>query len=581
MHTARGREDAWKARWRHIPLVDKNCLSSPPCDMMYVRCPEELPYQSRLAGFVRTLKSVSAVPPVSLDLCFFDRPFDNLYWLRRRARWAEDSSNDCRLRQRPRDNFCPMWHQVEFHDVLPAHRGKYYPKLPDNWNEFEVHNGLCVPTPPVFAYSAWVMLASPNPLARAAIPNVFLVEWVVQAIMAFVDAAYAGVRAYVRVGDARLYDSPDSSVPRGRLFRLPQGVIRTARRLGLESMLQDCETDAGLVEQLLATVEGLPWNQVPAEGYVWYDWDSHTIVTMPSRSEYPLPDITSGRVWEQYFGEGARGAGYSLVASEPAAVEGHSGWQMALDEETPGIAVGVPSASPVQQSSARYLPPESTRSSALDTPQKTPSAIPVAPMSDKPPSESRDVPPVSTEEPFGKTNVPVVILDSDDEGRGDEDNIGIPFKKEDRAVGSGSSGDPTSTKAWDAFVSACRRRGLDVPANIVDALITSSFVVEECHQIRAERDRLQTEAKELQTKLAAAESSVAQLQVSVSQYKAALQSVSQSLQLASQLSQQAVAAVNNASTAATQTVGASTFTPTGSPTGDTVRPRAAKRPRRG
>ena len=118
--TARGQADAWKARWLHLPRVTPSDTTVAPCDMPFLRCPEERDYQRRLATMMDTLmKSRGKLVPRSLDIVQLDRPFDQAYWLRR-PQWAEEIVAEVRLRARV-DHFWVLWHQVEFHDV-PPHR---------------------------------------------------------------------------------------------------------------------------------------------------------------------------------------------------------------------------------------------------------------------------------------------------------------------------------------------------------------------------------------------------------------------------------------------------------------------------
>lgn len=59
--------------------------------MPYVRCPEEVYFQARLQRLLKRMQNYPYFPSVGhhnfLELVMFERPFYNLYWLRR-SQWG-------------------------------------------------------------------------------------------------------------------------------------------------------------------------------------------------------------------------------------------------------------------------------------------------------------------------------------------------------------------------------------------------------------------------------------------------------------------------------------------------------------
>ena len=292
--TARGQADAWKARWLHLPRVTPEDTTTDPCDMPFLRCPEERGYQKRLATMMDSfLKSGGKMVNRSLDIVQFDRPFDQAYWLRR-PRWAEEIVGEVRLRQRA-DHFWVLWHQVEFHDVPPHRRAECYAPVPPWWRDYNVHMGLCVPGPPIYAYCSHIFFSKKKDFVALAC-QVALCEWLVQVVVAFVDAAYYGVREYMRVADPRLYHDYRDKSCRGRLFQLPPKVIAGIRKLGVEKIFAGCVVESVVVEQLLNHVERTDWTGTP--GFVWYNWEEDRVVTMPA---YDGTDVTRFDAWSARF----------------------------------------------------------------------------------------------------------------------------------------------------------------------------------------------------------------------------------------------------------------------------------------
>ena len=240
--------------------------------MPYVRCPEEWSYQAKLSKVVDKVVNADAKRsfPPSLEFVCFRRPFDQLYWLRRRDRWISDTLTECRLRRR--GGHLVMWHNVEYHDVPPKRRNALYmDKSPILGERYDVPDGLCIPTPPVFAcYSHICVDRLQKGVEALFIDTIGLSEWVVQVVMAFVAVAYDGVKYYARCRDSRLYHSVANDPNRGRLFRLPGDVMSLARTMGLDKMMEGCETTAVQVEELFAHVEMIDWEAHGCD-FVWFN----------------------------------------------------------------------------------------------------------------------------------------------------------------------------------------------------------------------------------------------------------------------------------------------------------------------
>ena len=291
----RGQEDAWKARWLHLPRVTKEDKTRGTCDMPFLRCPEERHYQRRLSTMMDTLLGSGEMVPRSLAIVQLDRPFDKAYWLRR-SRWSSEVVAEVRIRQRA-DHFWALWHQVEFHDVPPHRRKEVYAPVPPWWDDYEVHIGLCVPAPPIYAYHSYVFFSGRKDWVALGC-QVALCEWLVQVAVAFVDAAYYGIRFYARVGDARLYHDYVDLSARGRLFYLPPKVRLGIRKLGVHEIFKDCTTSPAVVEQLLTLVDEVDWSETP--GFVWFNWDANRVVEMPPPDG---TDVSKWEAWSARFGQ--------------------------------------------------------------------------------------------------------------------------------------------------------------------------------------------------------------------------------------------------------------------------------------
>ena len=160
--------------------------------------------------------------------------------------------------------------------------------------------GLCVPGPPIYAYCSHIFFSGNKNFVALAC-QVALCEWLVQVAVAFVDAAYYGVREYVRVSDPRLYHDYQDKSCRGRLFHLPPKIIAGIRKLGIERIFAGCVVESTVVEQLLHQVEQTNWTGAP--GFVWYHWEEDRVVPMPA---YDGTDVSRFDTWNVRFGRWKR-----------------------------------------------------------------------------------------------------------------------------------------------------------------------------------------------------------------------------------------------------------------------------------
>ena len=171
-------------------------------------------------------------------------------------------------------------------------------KSPILGERYDVPDGLCIPTPPVFAYYSHICVDRLQKGVEALfIDTIGLSEWVVQVVMAFVAVAYDGVKYYARCRDSRLYHSVANDPNRGRLFRLPGDVMSLARTMGLDKMMEGCETTAVQVEELFAHVEMIDWEAHGCD-FVWFNWDENRVVHMPPQASFPVGGYS---VWEREF----------------------------------------------------------------------------------------------------------------------------------------------------------------------------------------------------------------------------------------------------------------------------------------
>lgn len=273
-------EEAWRARWAHLPIPRGvyPARTFGRCDMPFVRCPEEVDYQSRLQRLLKRMQDDPYFPASGrhnlLELIMFEALLDELYWLRR-SLWGDNAATEARIRSSLGYFYC--WHNVEFHDLAPSDRIGAYMPIPTGWKDYDVSRNLSVPTPPILVYHTTEVLNS-GPFSDRVFQIVYA-EWALFSFMAFLQAAINGVSVYTRDRDARLYEM-DEGPHYGRLLPLPLGLVDLIRGMGLQNILRGSRIPTAGAERALRLSVETDWSSTP--GFLWYDFFTGEFPTMPA-----------------------------------------------------------------------------------------------------------------------------------------------------------------------------------------------------------------------------------------------------------------------------------------------------------
>ena len=554
---------AWNARWKHVPRVGPDCRTVAPCDVSHVRCPEEKGYQSRLAAKLTEIHEQGLRGPLqvkaTLELLMYDQPLDSLYWVANRARWVHNCDMEVRWRNRP-DDYIPLWHQVEYHHVRSRNRPALYPVLPKGWvDSYEVPEGLGVHGPPVLAYNAGALLQG-TPYLGQAVRAIMLVEWIANVVVAFADAARNGIRHLARCKDGRLYHKSPNDPAKGRLFRLPAGVIRRARDLGLEGLMAGCKVQGSDVEILFRHVEGVDWDRhAPPEGFLWYRWDENRIVIMPERDSPEFPRVHTVADWKHHYGRSARSfpsgpsSSYfdldAIPVGAPTNEVPTSGiipdedppelapWEVAMRQAKEGGSEkdggGV-----VDPSRSTELPFGSDKgTTTVGVP--THRAMPPRGQSsvDKPriPSSGSGSTIVPQGRPISEAAVGEVI-DVDKFAEEKTEDVAVSVKAEDQLVADTMSGWGRYDPYRRMITAACLDSQREVPRTIEDAMTLSCSLIREIISLRESQQRLiaslESDLQRSKSREAAAVTSLSRVQRSLSEMSSRLRMIADYTRLA-------------------------------------------------
>jgi hypothetical protein len=132
------------------------------------------------------------------------------------------------------------WSQVEYYRIPAGMRTTLYPRVPADWDEWEVPNGMNVPLPAVLAYRGSALIRG-----DALHWCIFRTEWVISAFARFVADA----------------------IHRKLLWHLSPRVLEAIARLGLEPLLEGSEYPGAPVRQLLALQAKVDWEEWAGKGY--------------------------------------------------------------------------------------------------------------------------------------------------------------------------------------------------------------------------------------------------------------------------------------------------------------------------
>lgn len=284
----RSRDEAWTARWRHLPLTPNDrTRTHGRADLSHVRCWPEREYQVRLQNILSGLQHLPRPEDVApggnflpaghsvLGLLAFEPPYDRLYWLRDRRWWGDNCSDESRVRNTQWLFY--GWHNLEFFDMPSRLRPNYYIRVPPQPFYRDVPRSLCVPTPSVLAYHGSLDLQK-NRL-RAWLWQIVAVEWAVSSVMAFLHAARYGIQMNAKNRDWRLFQDRGIASPVGRLLPLPTGLISYVRELGVQNIVRGTEFDPRETETLLRYAAETDWTKTP--GFLWYDYETDRFSAMP------------------------------------------------------------------------------------------------------------------------------------------------------------------------------------------------------------------------------------------------------------------------------------------------------------
>ena len=132
------------------------------------------------------------------------------------------------------------WLHVEYYRVPPGMRSSLYPRVPQDWDEWEAPRGMNVPLPPVLVYRGSALLQG-DPLHWC----VFRTEWVIALFSRFVADAHH----------------------RGLLWRLPAKIISSVQTLTVETLLEGSPYRPEAVHKILKLQAEYDWEILTRAGY--------------------------------------------------------------------------------------------------------------------------------------------------------------------------------------------------------------------------------------------------------------------------------------------------------------------------
>ena len=132
------------------------------------------------------------------------------------------------------------WLHVEYYRVPSGMRSSLYPRVPQDWDEWEAPRNMNVPLPAVLVYRGSGLLRG-DPLHWC----IFRTEWVISVFSRFIADAYH----------------------RGLLWRLPSRVTRSVEALGVEVLLEGSSYHSDAAHQLLKLQAEYPWDELIRAGY--------------------------------------------------------------------------------------------------------------------------------------------------------------------------------------------------------------------------------------------------------------------------------------------------------------------------
>jgi hypothetical protein len=274
----RGREAAWDARRRHAPCPQR-IMPSWGMDCIYLRTPVEADYVEALWAYTAPNPAVGEVA-VGREYLMLKKPFLPLQWPpsgRKTHNPEGEFSQKGQLlvppERHPRDSGYALylaslmaghgdpgrfveeyrkehknrrqgvllsWAQVEYYQVPSGMKKVLYPPTPEGWEDWECPMGMIVPSPAIVHYRG-SRLVRGDPLHW----SIFYSEWVVNVMGRFVADAHH----------------------RGVLWRLPERVIESLPRLGLEYILEGSGYRLETVQQLIRAQGECDWASWDLKGY--------------------------------------------------------------------------------------------------------------------------------------------------------------------------------------------------------------------------------------------------------------------------------------------------------------------------
>ena len=274
----RGREAAWEARRKHAPCPQR-ILPAWGMDCIFLRTPREAEYVKSLWAYTAQNPAVGEVT-LCREYLLESKPFFPLPWPpsgRKSSNPEAEFSQKGQLlvppERHPRDSSYALylaslmaghgdpgrfveeyrkehknrrrgvllsWAQVEYYQVPQGMKRVLYPPTPEGWVDWECPIGMIVPLPAIVHYRG-SRLVRGDPLHW----GIFYSEWVVNVIGRFVADAHH----------------------RGVLWRLPDRVVDSIPKLGLEYLLEGSPYNVDTVKQLLRTQREHDWVSWGHKGY--------------------------------------------------------------------------------------------------------------------------------------------------------------------------------------------------------------------------------------------------------------------------------------------------------------------------
>lgn len=337
---------AWDMRqeaWGHVKEHGADGM-----DMPVLRDDSEKLYVANLVKFTKE-EEAGRLPKDWLGYCVLPWPYQGLPFLTGSWKWRDRVRFERRHRLDTGRGYFVGWHNTEFFPVSGVERRRLYVPTPLDWKIREPCRALAVPSSPVFAYKANMMVdiddAGTPGAKKERYMNVALADHTVMMIMQFLQLAWPWSRD--RIVDIPGYDPRMAEGGRGLLFPLPEGIMERVRRVGMSRIVSG--TRYSPVRALAAVMCSLSicWGHEDVLGWYPYDFTTGNVYAVPPRLSHKGKDCPGSEPRSQFGMIAKHGADRMAGATERikmeadrAAAEERDRWNEGLTRKTQKTALG-------------------------------------------------------------------------------------------------------------------------------------------------------------------------------------------------------------------------------------------------